>query len=149
MLPLLCAVLLEELTPLGAFFKRRIGKPLGWLLTLSVTVLFWTMQKLGSYGKLSEYLHNLSEVSGSYQSLYTYATSIGSDFIIVAALALAVLLPLSHTREALTPAVPARLRVAKDTAIMLVLMAMLMLCIVYFIPQFPQYAVAPYTYFVI
>lgn len=148
-LPLLCAVLLEELTPLGTFLKRRCGKPFGWLLTMTVTVLYWTMQKLGSYGKLTEYLHNLSEVSGSYQSLYTYATSIGSDFIIVAAIALVILLPLSQTRDTLMPAVPAKLRIVKDVVITLILMVMLMLCIVYFIPQFPQYAVNPYTYFVI
>ena len=148
-LPLLVAVLAEELTPLGAFLHRRIGKPIGWLLTLLLTVVYWTMQKLGSYSKLAEYLHNLGEVSGSYQSLYTYATSIGSDFIIVAVVALLILMPLSHTKATLMESVPAKPKAFLEALLMLLLMAMLMLALIYFIPQFPQYAIQPYTYFVI
>lgn len=148
-LPLIVAVLLELLTPAGKFFTRRIGKVFGWLLTMTVTMLFWTMQRLGSYVKLGEYLHNLSETSGSYQSLYTFATSIGFDFIIVAAVALVVLLPLSHTGETLTRSVPAKLRGVTDALISFVLMVLLILVVIYFMPQFPQYAVDPYAYFVI
>lgn len=147
--PLLIAVLAEELTPLGAFLRRRIGKPIGWLLTLSITVMYWSMQKLGSYAKLAEYLHNLGEVSGSYQSLYTYATSIGSDFIIIAVVALLILMPLSHTKETLVETVLAKLKTVLEVMLMLLLMAMLLLTLIYFIPQFPQYAIQPYSYFVI
>ena len=147
--PLLIAVLAEELTPFGAFLRRRIGKPIGWLLTLSITVMYWSMQKLGSYAKLAEYLHNLGEVSGSYQSLYTYATSIGSDFIIIAVVALLILMPLSHTKETLVETVPAKLKTVLEVMLMLLLMAMLLLTLIYFIPQFPQYAIQPYSYFVI
>ena len=148
-LPLLLAVLAEELTPLGAFLHRRIGKPLGWLLTLFVMMIYWTMQKLGSYTKLAEYLHNLGEVSGSYQSLYTFTTSIGSDFVIVAVVALLILMPLSHTRETLIETVPAGLKAFMEALLMLLLMAMLLLTLIYFIPQFPQYAIQPYAYFVV
>lgn len=148
-LPLLAAVLLEELTPIGRFFKRHIGKPFGWLLTFSVAVFYWTLQRLGSYAKLGEYLNNLREVSGSYQSLYTYATSIGSDIIIVTVVALVILLPLSHTGQSLMqPAVGRRQKIG-EAAVMVLLMALLLLTFVYFIPQFPHYAVDPYRYFII
>lgn len=148
-LPLLIAVLLEEFTPLCHFFRRRGGKLLGWLLTFLVTVFYWTLQRLGSYAKLTEYLNNLREVSGSYQSLYTYATSIGSDIIIVTVVALAVLLPLSHTGESLMQPAVGRKAAVRDAAVMLLLMMMLLLTFFYFIPQFPQYAVDPYRYFII
>ena len=148
-LPLIGVVLLEELTPAGRFMKRRLGKVIGWMLTITVTALYWTLQRLGSYAKLAEYLHNLGEVSGSYQSLYTYATSIGSDFIIITVVALAVLMPLSHTRETLVQAPSAKMRICVEALVMLLLMGMLLLAMIYFIPQFPQYAVTPYTYFVI
>ena len=148
-LPLLAVVLLEDLTPIGRFFRCRLGKVVGWMLTITVTVLYWTLQRLGSYAKLAEYLHNLSEVSGSYQSLYTYATSIGSDFIIITVVALAVLMPLSHTRETLVQASSAKWRVCVEAMVMLLLMGMLLLTLIYFIPQFPQYATNPYAYFVI
>ena len=148
-LPLILMVLLEELTPVGRFMQRRVGKLIGWLLTFGVMVLYWTMQKLGSYAQLMEYLRNFKEVSGSYQSLYTYATSIGFDFIIVAAIALIILLPLSNTREALVRPMPAKVQPIVDVTVVLMLMAMLMLALIYFLPQFPQYAVNPYAYFVI
>lgn len=149
-LPLLIAVLLEECTPLGGFLHRHwYGKALGWLMTLVVAALFWTMQKLGSYATFGEYLRNLLEVSGSYQSLYTYATSIGSDFIIVAAIALAILMPLSHTGNTISDLMPARARSVADSIISVILMGLLILTLVYFMPQYPQYAVDPYAYFVI
>ncbi len=148
-LPLIVLVLLEELTPIGRFFKHRFGRLVGWLSTLLVMLLYWTMQKLGSYGKLIEYLYNISEASGSYQSIYIYVTSIGSDFIIVAAIALVILLPLSHTGDRLGVHVPAKVRPLTEVLIALILVAMLILSLVYFIPQFPQYAVDPYAYFVI
>jgi hypothetical protein len=88
-------------------------------------------------------------VSGSYQSLYTYATSIGSDIIIVTVVALAVLLPLSHTGESLMQPAVGRKAAVRDAAVMLLLMMMLLLTFFYFIPQFPQYAVDPYRYFII
>ena len=78
-LPLWVFLMLELIPPIGDFLHRRVvGKLLGWLLTLSITALYWTMQRLGDYTLLGEYLKNLIETSGSYQSLYTYATSIGS-----------------------------------------------------------------------
>jgi hypothetical protein len=36
-----------------------------------------------------------------------------------------------------------------EVAVMILLMALLLLTIVYFIPQFPQYAIDPYKYFII
>lgn len=149
-LPLWVFLMLELIPPIGDFLHRRVvGKLLGWLLTLSVTTLYWTMQRLGNYEKLGEYLKNLIETSGSYQSLYTYATSIGSDFFIVAAIALVILLPLSHTGDTLSEHLPRKIRGIADVIISFVLMALLLLTLVYFMPQFPQYAVNPYAYFVI
>ena len=148
-LPLLIAVLFEELPRVGDFFKRRYGKPFGWLLTFTVAVFYWTLQRLGSYTKLLEYLNNLREVSGSYQSLYTYATSIGSDIIIVTVVALVILLPLSHTGKSLLQPATGKKSAVLEVAVMILLMALLLLTIVYFIPQFPQYAIDPYKYFII
>lgn len=149
-LPLWGLLMLELIPPIGRFWHDRIpGKLIGWLLTLCVTVLYWTMQQLGSYERLWAYLKDLLETSGSYQSLYTYATSIGSDFIIVAAIALVILLPLSHTGDTLSAHLPARVRGVADVIISAVLMTLLLLTLIYFMPQFPQYAVEPYAYFVI
>lgn len=151
-LPLLIAVLVEELTPVGKLFRRRGGKVFGWLLTLVVTVVYWAQYQWGSYAEFFEYLHTLTAVSGSYQSLYTYATSIGSDFIIVALIALVILMPLSYMdmeSKVGDRVIPAKVRIVVDVGISLMLMALLFLTLVYFMPQFPQYAIDPYAYFVI
>lgn len=149
-LPLLIAILLEELTPIGSFIRnRRLGKLIGWIFTFLLTSLFWTVQQLGSYGKLFEYIRNLLEATGSYQSLYTYATSIGFDFIIVAVIALSILMPLSHSGNTLAAHAPAKLQTLADAVISVILLTLFVMTLVYFMPQFPQYAVEPYSYFVI
>jgi len=148
-LPLLIAVWLEILTPLGRFFQHRVGKFFGWLLTLVVTVLYWALYQWETYEAFFAYLSTLFEVSGSYQSLYTYATSIGSDFIIVAVIALMILMPLSKSRDLLGSHIPAKVRPAAEAALSLLLMALLILTLIYFMPQYPQYATMPYAYFVI
>ena len=149
-LPLLLVLNLEQIPAVGQFLGRRVGKVVGWLITLPVMIVYWSMQKLGSYAQLGEYLKNLSEVSGSYQSMYTYAASIGFDFVIVAVVALVILLPLSH--RGITPGdelVLKRGQALLDAVTAMLLIALLVLSLVYFMPQFPQYAVSPYAYFVI
>jgi len=149
-LPLLIVAVLETATPLGRFFKCRIGKLFGWILALVSAVFYWAMYQWGTYAAFGEYLRTLLTVSESYQSLYTYATSIGSDFIIVAVIALVVLMPLSGKQDLLTTEhVPAKVRPMAEVILALLMMAMLILTLVYFMPQFPQYATEPYAYFII
>ena len=148
-LPLLITVWLETLTPLGQLFRHRVGKVFGWLLTLIATVLYWAMYQWETYDAFFAYLSTLFEVSGSYQSLYTYATSIGSDFIIVAVVALLILMPLSKSRDLLGSHIPVKARPVAEAVLSLLLIALLILTLIYFMPQFPQYATMPYAYFVI
>jgi alginate O-acetyltransferase complex protein AlgI len=147
--PLLLAVLVESIPPVSRFFRCRFGKICGWLLTFISTVVYWAMFEWGSYDEFRTYLGTLLEVSGSYQSLYTYATSIGSDFIIVGVIALVILMPLSSRRDPVGEHISAKVRPLVEVLVSLLLIVLLVLTLVYFLPQFPQYATAPYAYFVI
>jgi hypothetical protein len=147
--PLLLAVLVESIPPVGRFFRCRFGKICGWLLTFISTVVYWAMFQWGSYDEFRTYLGTLLKVSGSYQSLYTYATSIGSDFIIVGVIALVILMPLSSRRDPVGEHISAKVRPLVEVLVSLLLIVLLVLTLVYFLPQFPQYATAPYAYFVI
>ena len=148
-LPLLIAVLLEILPPVKRFLTCRIGKICGWLLTLIAAVIYWAMYRWETYDAFFDYLHMMFQVSDSYQSLYTYATSIRFDFMIVALIALLVLMPLSRSRDLLSSHLPVKVRSVADSLLSLLLIALLLLTLVYFMPQFPQYATTPYAFFVI
>lgn len=150
LLPILALVALERLTAVGEFLHKKVlGRAVGWLLTLLLTSLFWMVLSLESFGALFEYFRNLLHVSGSYLSLYTFVTSIGMEFIVVAAVAVCVLLPLSRTKCYLSGKSDGKAAFMVDGMLTLVLLGLLFLTLSYFLPQFPKYAVQPYTYFVI
>ena len=58
-------------------------------------------------------------------------------------------MPLSHSGDTLSAHLPQKIRGFADIIISLILIALLVLTLIYFMPQFPQYAVNPYAYFVI
>lgn len=149
-LPILLFVLLENLTGYGHFVKKNTaGRIFGHLFTLILLSMFWTMQRLDDFRQLWAYLQNLWQVSGSYQTLYTFVTSIGTEFILVAAVAVFVLLPISASRCYLSGKAESRVGVWGNILLTAVLLGLFLLTLLYYLPQYPQYAIHSFSYFVI
>lgn len=148
-LPLIAVALLELIPAVEAFCRHRFGRLVGWLATLLITVVYWAQFRWENYAAFFAYLGALAEVSDAYQTLYTYATTIGFDFILIAVIAGLMLMPISFSGEVWERRAPLGLRVALDAITSLILLVLLLLTFVYFMPQFPQYAVEPFAYFVI
>ncbi|NLW73882.1 MAG: hypothetical protein GX057_03165 [Clostridiales bacterium] len=143
-----CAAALLKLTRADeAIEQKRYLRPLGWLLTTVIMSVFWSAATLGGADELVSLFGKLN-LAEDFRTYYIYISLSGWEFISVAAAALLVVAPLSFYHDSILSLMPKKFRTSLEALFMLVLLFVFVFCVLYFMPQYPQYAVRVSDYFV-
>ena len=129
-----------------AMGKKRYLWPVGWLLATALMSVFWTSATLSGAGGLLAMLGKLS-ITQDFRTYYIYISLSGWEFISVAAAAFLLIVPVSFFQEPILTHTPKGLRTSIEALFMLVLICAFVFSILYFMPQYPGFAVRISEYF--
>lgn len=143
------AAVIFTVTGFGGFLdNKKRARPLGWLITFVLVSVFWTACTLASPQELLSMLGSVTLNAGDYRSYYVYISLSGGKYIAVAAFAL-LFLPLTRGFRNMVVRLPGKkLQKAVESAGVLLLLAVFGFTVLYFMPQFPQYASHAFKYLV-
>ncbi|MGI6167380.1 MAG: hypothetical protein ACOYIA_04500 [Eubacteriales bacterium] len=130
-----------------AIEQKRYLRPVGWLLTAVLMSVFWSAATLRGADELFALFGKLS-LAEDFRTYYIYISLSGWEFISVVAAALLLVAPLSFYHDYILSHAPKKLRTSTEALFMLVLLFVFVFCILYFMPQYPQYALRVSEYFV-
>lgn len=141
-------VALLELSGADGFVRRhRWLWPVGWIVTFLVASVFWTGGVVGSVSELGKMARAISVHSTDYNIFYIYIEMSGGRYIVSALVAL-LLVPLYRRYRQVSSLLPRGLRNVYDGLRTIVILGLFAFSLIFFMPQYPEYAVQAFKYFI-
>lgn len=120
---------------------------IGFFLTFVSVSLFWTAGAADSLGSFLTLLNEVSFTARDYHIYYVYIVMAGRKYLITAIAAL-ILAPLTCFGRRITDKLSDKLAGALEACATIALLVAFVFTIVYCMPQFPQYALRAFEYFI-
>ena len=126
--------------------KRRWLWPVGWLVTFIAVSVFWTGGVVDSPAQLGQLLGSVAVHSPDFNIYYIYIEMSGGKYIASALVAL-LTVPLYRRYSMVAAALPRGLRGVYDAVCTVLILAMFAFALLFYLPQYPEYAVEAFKYF--
>ncbi|MBQ9079851.1 MAG: hypothetical protein IJY27_02155 [Clostridia bacterium] len=125
----------------------KLLRPIGFFLTFLLMSIFWTAGLSASLGDFTSLINAVSSSVDDYHIYYVYIVMSGGEYIVTAIAAL-LFSPLICCGDAILNKLPQRLRPIAECVGTLLLLAIFVFTLVYYMPQYPQSAMQAFKYFV-
>lgn len=125
--------------------RRLPGKILLGFFSFLLCAVFVTGMILPEPFRLYELFRGANPENASYRFYYIYGTVSWTNYLIIGAVAVLAFVPLSHLYSVLQRKVSGKGRLALQITESVVLFAAFFVTMVYFLPQFPEYAEKAFT----
>ena len=116
-------------------------------MTFLVASVFWTGGVVGSVSELGKMARAISVHSTDYNIFYIYIEMSGGRYIVSALVAL-LLVPLYRRYRQVSSLLPRGLRNVYDGLRTIVILGLFAFSLIFFMPQYPEYAVQAFKYFI-
>lgn len=124
--------------------KKYLRLP-GWILTGTFVMLFWTASTTVSVGAFFSLIGRLTLTAADFMTSYIYITLSGGKYITVFIAAL-LLVPMFFNGRQAVLRVPRSLRPKVEGVSTIILILLFSFSLIFFMPQFPQYAARVFEY---
>lgn len=141
-------VFVLEFSEAERLMSESVGmRVIGFFLTFLLISLFWSAGVSESFGEFLRLLNGINLTAPDYNIYYVYMAMSGRLYIITAAFA-AVLAPVACFSHRILDRFSDKTASVVEAVAVLLLLLLFAFTIVYYMPQYPQYAVRAFRYFV-
>lgn len=129
-----------------AILQHRFLWPAGWLVTFALATVFWTAGVNDSPASLLELAGSLTVTAPNYHIYHAYIEMSGGRYLASAGIAL-LMLPLYHCYPQVSRLLPRGLRSVYDGVCTVVILGLFAFSLLFYMPQYPEYAVQALKHF--
>lgn len=129
-----------------AILRHRWLWPLGWLLTFCVATVFWTSGIAGSTASLLQLAGSLTVSTSELSIYYIYIEMSGGRYPASLGIAL-LMIPMYHRYNTVASLLPRGLRSVYDGVRTVIILGLFAFSLLFYLPQYPEYALMALKHF--
>ena len=120
---------------------------IGFFLTFVIVSLFWSAGIASSLGDFVSLINGITLRANDYRIYYVYIAMSGRLYIITAVFAV-ILAPVTCLSRRILAKLSDKLANVAEAAAVLLLLLLFAFTVMYYMPQYPEYAVRAFRYFI-